>query len=776
MKKIGWTICTYLACAAGAVALAAGSLCLKIEANAENNGQETLLAPSTYQQFLALENPTDVAVCEDYTAIADGNVIYIYDAAENCYTQFTHEVDGQSDIQNVVQCLGYSASGKLYYADSSSGDNFYQYNPEGEPIKISAIACNTFVIDGETLYFSSAAQVLHTTTLTDHNASKVSLGVAAANTSLAFWKNELYFMYHGAVPTLCKIKPEMGLTTLKQVATFPSPIAHIAIADDVLACTGADGTFYAYNLPSASETLLQVSDKTYTALAAYGEYVYAVCEDSIRQFSTREHAFTPFEICQTSARENRLNGATEVLLVGDTLWIADVGNGRMSAYNTKTNAFIQTLDTDMVPLFLAGDGQTLLLANQTEARVYNVAQEGFGSLLGSFTFESPLVGATNVYGKYYLTANNHFVHSLTKNEAGEYQLSTVEKAAAGFTPSLLTSDVHGNLYVLCGTKVLRFNESQFMSALDEGQEVATIEGEVQKLAVDFNRNVYTLSAGQLAAVGGSAIPFDTCVYTPTVTLTSFAFGVEENATYLLVNGNHLVKSTRLNLPTMQTIAVNGADAPIFDAQSAPVQAVNVHTQSLLVQFNLNQLNGATYFPYVGYTRNSEAWTALKLGETAQYNLIAFFDEIAGVYNTYLVEKTSCTPLQNEEFLVAYDQGKTAWLSNDVHLYKFPYLTTLLTVDALPRGGQVTLLGEVNGLDNDYYLVSYTNENGETMQGYLPQSYAALYDAVTSPTTQTTVGETEKDADSVMRLIYLLLGFLVICILVDFLLLRKKEEE
>jgi hypothetical protein len=110
------------------------------------------------------------------------------------------------------------------------------------------------------------------------------------------------------------------------------------------------------------------------------------------------------------------------------------------------------------------------------------------------------------------------------------------------------------------------------------------------------------------------------------------------------------------------------------------------------------------------------------------------------------------------------------------LYKFPYLTTLLTVDALPRGGQVTLLGEVNGLDNDYYLVSYTNQNGESVQGYLPQSYAALYDAVTSPTTQTTVGETEKDADSVMRLIYLLLGFLVICILVDFLLLRKKEEE
>jgi hypothetical protein len=74
------------------------------------------------------------------------------------------------------------------------------------------------------------------------------------------------------------------------------------------------------------------------------------------------------------------------------------------------------------------------------------------------------------------------------------------------------------------------------------------------------------------------------------------------------------------------------------------------------------------------------------------------------------------------------------------------------------------------------LIEYINDAGETTQGYVPQSYAALYDAATSPTTETLVGETEKDTDSVMRFVYLILGFAIICILVDFLFLRKKHEE
>ena len=779
MSKNRLTICISALCTAGLFALAGGNVYAKT-VQAEETAQDILLAPTTYQQFLQLGNPTDVAVCDNFTAIADGNLLYLYNKAENEYTTFTHDENAEAE-QNHIKKIQFSSTEKLYYADSSSGDNFYELNvAELTNTKISAIACNTFTIFQETLYFAGPTGVLYTTSLADHSAPKTSIPLAnpARNPSLAFWQDELYFTDNGAAPILYKLNPTLGVTTLKQVATFTSPIAHIAIADEVLACTTASGGFYAYPLGNVPEKILvQDEQEIYTSLTSYGESIFTVCEDSVREFSTSINAFTDFEITANSARPNRLNGATDILLVGEKLFVADVGNSRISVFNTKTNAFETSFNTDTPPTLLASDGATLLTANESGVALYDLTTAYYANQIAVFNdFSEPLIGVASVYGTYYLATANYAL-SLTKNPDGAYTLDSVEKSVS-FHPTLLSADVYGNLYTLKNGDVLQFTEEEFMTANQGGRKIGeTTLTDATKLVVDFEKNVYLLQENKIENIHNQTLDFSTpYVYTATTSLTSFTFGVEENATYLLFDGNHLVKTAKLNLPNVNAIEVENADEQIFSAQSVEIQVVKTLPHSLLVQCDLNALNGANHFPYLAYERRNQPLTALRLGETQAYNLIAVFDEMKGEYSTYLVLKTSCETLSSNDYLVSYETGKTAWLSNDVHLYKFPYLTAQLTVARLPRGGQVTLLGEVNGLDNNYYLVEYVNATGEKSQGYVPQSYAALYDAATSPTTETLVGETEKDADSVMRFVYLILGFAIICILVDFLFLRKKHEE
>ena len=100
----------------------------------------------------------------------------------------------------------------------------------------------------------------------------------------------------------------------------------------------------------------------------------------------------------------------------------------------------------------------------------------------------------------------------------------------------------------------------------------------------------------------------------------------------------------------------------------------------------------------------------------------------------------------------------------------------MTTGDLQRGAQLKLLGEINELDHDYYWIEFTTATGETATGYVPKSYASLTNAIPGTPTQTVVGDTVGDNDKALRFVYLILGFAIVCILTDFLILRKKDED
>ena len=133
---------------------------------------------------------------------------------------------------------------------------------------------------------------------------------------------------------------------------------------------------------------------------------------------------------------------------------------------------------------------------------------------------------------------------------------------------------------------------------------------------------------------------------------------------------------------------------------------------------------------------------------------------------------------NADFRIDYPQEDRAQLfvTSEVSLYKFPYLTDLLTVTTLPRGASVTVLGEIRQLDHEYYHVQYTDEQGNTHSGYIPKAFTNTFSGLPMPSHDYQAGVSESDTDAVRRLIVLLLGLSAICILIDYLLLRKRHPD
>ena len=146
----------------------------------------------------------------------------------------------------------------------------------------------------------------------------------------------------------------------------------------------------------------------------------------------------------------------------------------------------------------------------------------------------------------------------------------------------------------------------------------------------------------------------------------------------------------------------------------------------------------------------------------------------GGYKTYLVTTATCEAVT--DYYAPAETEQTGYLTNDVALYKFPYLNERLTVAEITRGSYVTILGEVKKLNRDYYEIAYQTENGERVTGFIPTAYVNAFNGADPLLQVETYGETEDDHDSVGRFIYLLLGFGAIAILVDFLLLKKPKSE
>ncbi|MBQ8343006.1 MAG: hypothetical protein IJY21_02740 [Clostridia bacterium] len=757
--------------------------------------ETALISPSTYQQYLSLTNPMDVAASSDYMAIADNNLIYVYDVADGEYRKYEHTFN-QADLtkNNIMQVQFYKDV--LYFLDGT-----YLYRLDPETLQISDVSitehypkfpCSSFLIVNDVLYYTQVQyQQADVSYITLDGTKADTLDNVPGKPTIAFWGGELY--YTEAAKYLRKVDPQTKADDL--VAYFPDDLVSMQIQDNVFICTTLSGDFYAYNLAELAleenaerVTPLAHYQEDYSSLALLGNYAYAVNGTSVCQYSIEKSEFTDFEICNASDSIHRFNGGTETLLSHEKLFIADNGNHRISVYDTKQENFADPIALDFSPKYLAGDEHTLLAADGEKAVVYAITAENYGEPIATFDdFNGTLVGATNVYGKYYFVTdgNYYYVASQTTNEnnAIGWTVSEYSKASTRYA-RLLTSDVYGYLYVASGNSVYRFSEESFLApTLDDAPPYAALPIGTEKILIDYNGDVYALAGGKLQKASASE-PYalnDPLVYSESATVSSFTFGIEENVTYVLYAENYLAKTGILNLPTVKNIPVNGVDEQIFDNSTATVDLVKLRGAAMLIDFNLDELSGADVFPYVDYSRRETPLTALKIGQTAdnKHAILAFYDTETRAYRSCLALTSDCSALTDEEqaaYYKTYPTAQTMYASNDIPVYKFPHLSGLPTVTTLTRNTQISVLGEINDLDYSYYLVQYTDGENVTHTGYVPKAYVIEFDP-TPPTPETeTYGAKSADKDGIRRLAFLLLGGAAILILINVLIFRAMRPK
>jgi hypothetical protein len=380
--------------------------------------------------------------------------------------------------------------------------------------------------------------------------------------------------------------------------------------------------------------------------------------------------------------------------------------------------------------------------------------------------------------------DSDYTYTFTENN-GVWNYAEQQRAPFhGMKATAFTADAYGSLYVGYDSgELYRFTEKEFTSTDSAGTKLLNGLSNADKLAVDCEENLYALSNGTLTKytqndegryeVNATFAPDYGLVKDDSPLLTSFTFGAKNPETYFLYENNYLVKSNELQIPMVNPIPIGNAIECLFGADNEDFTLITISENTILTEFDIYALQGATDFPYLSFERCDVPVTALKIGEEDRYSIVAVANGAAS-YKTYLVETVACQTVADEEYHTLYT-NEPGYLTNAVALYKFPYLNELFTVAELPRGAQVTLLCEVRLPERSYYKISYADDNGVTQTGYIPATYVNTFDG-TNPLFQTTTyGETEDDLESVGRLTYILLGLGAIGILLDFLLLRKPKE-
>ncbi len=768
--------------------------------NAAN--ETTLIAPDSYQQYLSLTNPMDVALTDDYMAIADNNLIYVYDVADGEYRKYEHTRNQDPTKDNIME-LQFYGDDQLYFLD---GRYLYLLNPETMQADYVSITddhpfpCSSFLLVDDVLYYTDVKTQASVSYIALDGTKAATLATVDGKPTIAFWNGELY--YTDAGNHLYKIDPKVGGKG-DPIAFFQDDLVSMQIQDNLLLCSTLSGDFYSYNLAelatvhnAAEVTPLAHYQNGYSSLSILDDYAYVVKGASLCQYAMKASSFTDFEICNTSDSIQRFNGAAETLLLHDQLFIADNGNKRISVYDVQTDKFSQPIKTNFSPKYLAGDENTLLAADGTQAVVYDLTQENYGNVLTHFNqFNGALIGAVNVYGTYYFVTDENYYYAATATtiENGEATWTIREsKKSSTRRAKLLTTDAYGYLYVAGGNNaynVYRFTEESFLNPENlEGEQLpgVTLPANTEKIMIDYDGGVYALVNGKIQKANQTE-PYalnDPLVYSKTATVQSFAFGIEDNVTYVLYEENYLAKTTLLDLPTVKNIPVNNVDADVFNNQPTTAELVRLRERAMLIDFDLETLSGAEVFPYLNYSRRETPLTALKIGTTdnSKHTILVFYDSTARAYRSCLALTSDCFDLSKEEkeiYCKTYSQPKIMYASNQVPVYKFPHLSGLPTITTLARNTKIEVLGEINDLDYSYYLINYTDEQNVTHTGYVPKAFVIGFNP-TPPTPETeTYGATESDDDSTRRLVVLLLGSAAILILTDVLIfraMRKKKDD
>lgn len=744
-------------------------------ARAEKTETWELFLPSSSEQFLPLTSPNDVAISDDYIAVADGNVIYVYDRAAGRYNSYTGTAgDTYSSLCFYGEFLLFVPNGSsafsIRYIDCSAAESgVYTSTNTLNDQNTEAVTCTQFILNGDTLYY---ARFLGNTVNVYSGTISSAGGSLAANTSGTALGGETlsdisinpYFSNYGGTTYLSAQKTVYTVgTSVTTAFTTDNDVSSFAITGTDLYYTSSDSARPLYKKTLSgqqNDERLQAFSNISSIFPYNGALYFSVTgsNPAVRQFSLETEGYTGYEIAQYSSGERRLGrNADSLSLYGGRLVIADPANARVLLADTMTQevrpvavegfsgSFSVTAGEED---FLVTDGSSVALYGYDEQRVLS---------LDYTSFNGTVVDGTYSYGSYYLVSSTGATYRLTEEGIGANgQLSSA--------PTAIAADINGDIWVLSASSgtAYRYTEENFLSqnGATEADPVLFGTGTLDIL-VDYEGTVYGLTEGSVL-VGGATdtrqLGLSSYVsYADDAAAVAFAFGFATDEAYILTDAGFLVQWNG-GIASLDTIDENGAYSALTGAltdKNGGADAygdllVTISADAVLVSLDESALTAESYLPAAGYARAGEARVGVKVTDIADPDggntigsLVALYEYLPGsgaqgsqhTYSLCLVLGEGAQPLASSEYYTD-TAAYAGYTTNAVGLYNLPLMrqsgdTAYLAYRLeLAKNTRVTVLGTVSlpapttggyGLDADYCFVSYSAD-GQTVYGFVPASY------------------------------------------------------
>ena len=710
----------------------------EISLSSENS---QLFLPTSYEQYLELESPVDIAVCERYIAVAEGKDIYFYDYQKEAavYSKYTHTED--------ISKIQFAADGQLYFSDVLQ--YFYKLDLSAElPASSENLThLTTFYIQGDTLF-----KVLMTNNTTIYISTPLSQPQIDTNqfahndyknTPLLTYDNGTF--YSVVEQVVNSYTDPSGSSMYSASETFALG-ANISSVSSVCAVNGilyfsvngisSNNGLYAYDLTTGEETLLFEGDG-YGALTSFGGKLYAVKGNAVMEYSLEGVEKTDYEISSASDSVNRLSGAQDSVRAGNLFVTADSANRRLSIYNIAEGVR-SVLPLSYVPTHAATDGEIIAASSESTVYVYawNNRMKSYECVF-SYDDGYAVSGLCCLYGKCYFVTIGFGYGVIGADAEGTYSLegSHIRATPGQNAPAALTNDLYGNLYVvLIDGSVFKYTEENFAEkTLAQGERVETIlPAGFSSVRADFEGALYCLCGNTLYQNGSPLASIDgkDFVYSKdgaAISPVSFALGFEDDAVYFNF-GNFIVKTEEgtLGFPTLRTIDATGVFEEIGRVHAPEeVNYTDVEKGAVGIQVDLSTLGEETqYFPFTSYSRTAEEARGVLLAEQGPFRLVALYHDRE--YDIRLFRGEQCT----EAEISKTERAEEKYLSSQCDLYNYPCIADA-RAKTLPRGTKVKVLYAVcpdgdrtqePDLGYDFAYVEAETAAREVLRGYVPLSF------------------------------------------------------
>ncbi len=729
-----------------------------------------LFMPSSYEQYLSLENPSDFAVNEQYIAIADlrstagtqnDYIFYILDKSSETPAFRSYSYSTQSTVSslNLYSC---DAGNFLFFIETGNHVFYLNCDALSAPQSVSDFTASSMIIIENDVYsatqtgttFSVEHSILKDLTFDETTTIAPTLTCGDSHPTFSVYESNVYLAAEQNV-YLCTqnaVSPEF---------TVRSAIKSFAMrgvtASDIVYSDAADCLYIGQENSFVTRDVSGVKNNYHTFQTENEQNTFLLLFDTgIGAYDADAREYTGYEIGKYSSSETRIGAnASDISAYGTWLAIADTQNHRITLY--ENNVYVRTVSAAVAPAIVCAGDSSFLLSDGNSIYLYSYN----GDPIAEFArqeFSGAVLSCTYSYGAYYiLTSGNSGAVVLTESDAA------LDRHDFSASATSIASDIYGNLYLYINGEVYRYTSTEFVSD-GEGEHLFTVQGAdpTAKILSDYSGELYILS-GEAIVKYGKNTDGSYVIQTPTFSsadlsglvyyeedggnppIVSFAFGFESKDVYVLSDG-FIAVTQKLGVKSLNDLDADGVYAALFDT---PLSAddyngllVNVAPGSVVIALDVTELSqNSAVLPYHGYQKTAEAMTGVVLAETGDGTLVGVFTktpsgevDVLYSYNVWLVLKDggedSVTAVDGARYLSSPDYSD-GYVVEAVGLYRFPQMrlgengsfTDFARIQELPKNTAVTVLQKIgNGaLDADYCFVS-AELDGQTVYGYVPAGF------------------------------------------------------